>query len=95
MKTIEDMINISEPINESLVYDDIINKLNEAKENNVPIDEGILGSIAGVIGGAALGPKLGQAICKALGVDVKGTFGSLLTSRLVMASICGTLGWKL
>lgn len=89
------MINISEPINESLVYDDIINKLNEAKENNVPIDEGILGSIAGVIGGAALGPKLGQAICKALGVDVKGTFGSLLTSRLVMASICGTLGWKL
>ena len=89
------MINISEPINESLVYDDIINKLNEAKENNVPIDEGILGSIAGVIGGATLGPKLGQAICKALGVDVKGTFGSLLTSRLVMASICGTLGWKL
>lgn len=92
MKSMEEIAN---PINEDLTYDDIIQKLNEAKENNIPIDEGILGAIGGTILGAALGPKLGAAICKALGVDQKGTFGSLLTSRLVMASICGTMGWKM
>ena len=40
-------------------------------------------------------PKLGGAICKALGVDPKGSFGSLLTSRLVMGAICTTMGWKM
>ena len=84
MKTMEEIAN---PINEDLTYDDIIQKLNEAKENNVPIDEGILGAISGAV--------LGAAICKALGVDQKGTFGSLLTSKLVMGSIGATMGWKM
>lgn len=82
-------------INEELSYDKIIQKLNEAKENGTPIDEGIFGAIGGAILGAAVGPKLGAAICKALGVDPKGTFGSLLTSKLVMGSIGTTMGWKL
>ena len=76
-------------------YDKIIQKLYEAKENGTPIDEGIFGAIGGAILGAAVGPKLGAAICKALGVDPKGTFGSLLTSKLVMGSIGTTMGWKL
>ena len=84
MKTMEEIAN---PINEDLTYDDIIQKLNEAKENNVPIDEGILGAIGGAV--------LGAAICKALGVEQKGTFGSLLTSKLVMGSIGATMGWKM
>lgn len=92
MKSMEEIAN---PINEDLTYDDIIQKLNEAKENNVPIDEGILGAIGGVVLGTTFGPKLGGAICKALGVDPKGTFGSLLTSKLVMGSIGGVMGWKL
>ena len=82
-------------INESLVYDDIIQKLTEAKENGTPIDEGIFGAIGGAILGAAVGPKLGGAICRALGVDPKGTFGSLLTSKLVLGSIGATMGWKI
>ena len=82
-------------LNEALVYDDIIQKLNEAKENGTPIDEGIFGAIGGAILGAAVGPKLGAAICRALGVDPKGTFGSLLTSKLVLGSIGATMGWKL
>ena len=91
----EELANANNNINEALVYDDIIQKLNEAKENNIPIDEGILGAIGGAILGAAVGPKLGAAICRALGVDPKGTFGSLLTSKLVLGSIGATMGWKI
>ena len=98
MKSIEEMINIDsegQNITEDLNYDDIILKLQEAKENNLPIDEGVFGAIGGVILGSTMGPKLGAAICKALGCDPKGSFGSLLTSKLVMGAICGTMGWKL
>lgn len=92
MKTMEEIAN---PVNEDLTYDDIIQKLNEAKENGTPIDEGLFGAIGGAILGTTIGPKLGGAICKALGVDPKGSFGSLLTSRLVMGAICTSMGWKM
>jgi len=94
MKSIEEIIN-PEQITEELSYDNIIQKLNEAKENDTPIEEGILGAIGGAVLGAAIGPKLGAAICKALGCDPKGTFGSLLTSKLVLGSIGATMGWKI
>lgn len=94
MKNLEEIV-IDTQITEDLTYDSIIQKLQEAKENNVPIDEGIFGAIGGAILGASVGPKLGNAICKALGVDIKGTFGTLLTSKLVMGSIGATMGWKI
>lgn len=94
MKSIEELVNEGQ-INESLIYDEIIQKLNEAKENNIPVNEGIIGAIAGGMVGATVGPKLMQAICKALGVDVKGLFGSLLTSKLVMGSVGTAMGWRL
>ena len=94
MKSMEELANDNH-INESLVYDNIIQKLTEAKENGTPIDEGIFGAIGGTILGTTIGPKLGGALCRALGVDPKGTFGSLLTSKLVMGSIGTTMGWKL
>lgn len=94
MKTITEL-NDNMTITEDLNYDDIIQKLQEAKEQNLPIEEGIFGAIGGAVLGAALGPKLGGAICKALGVDPKGSFGSLLTSRLVMGAIGTTMGWKM
>lgn len=93
MKTMKELA--VEPITEELTYDEIIQKLQEAKENDLPIDEGIFGAIGGAILGAAVGPKLGAALCKALGVDPKGTFGSLLTSRLVLSAIGTSMGWKL
>ena len=93
MKTIND---IAVPqINEDLSYDTIIEKLQEAKENNMPIEEGVFGAIGGIVLGTAFGPKLGGAICKGLGVDPKGPFGSLITSKLVMGSIGGVMGWKI
>ena len=94
MKNLEEIAN-DKPITEELTYDLIIEKLNEAKENGTPIDEGVFGAIGGVVLGSAFGPKLGAAICKALGVDPKGSFGSLITSRLVMGAIGATMGWKI
>lgn len=97
MKSMEELANAAneQNLNEALVYDDIIQKLTEAKENGTPIDEGIFGAIGGAILGASIGPKLGGALCRALGVDPKGTFGSLLTSKLVLGSIGATMGWKM
>ena len=94
MRSMEELANVQN-VNEALVYDDIIQKLNEAKENGTPIDEGIFGAIGGAILGASIGPKLGGALCRALGVDPKGTFGSLLTSKLVLGSIGATMGFKI
>lgn len=94
MKSIKEMAEV-QPINEAAIYDDIIQKITEAKEAGVPIDEGILGAVAGGILGTTVGPKLMQAVCKALGVDVKGSFGSLLTSKLIMGAVGTSMGWRL
>ena len=94
MKSIEELANESQ-VNESLVYDNIIQKLTEAKENGIPVEEGFFGAVAGAIGGSIIGPKLGAALCKALGCDPKGAFGTLLTSKLVMGSIGAVMGWKI
>ena len=94
MKSMKEIANESQ-INETLVYDEIIQKLTEAKENGTPIEEGLLGAIAGTIIGTAMGPKLGLAICRALGIEQNGALGNLITSKLVMGAICGYMGWKL
>ena len=94
MKSMKEIANESQ-INETLVYDEIIQKLNEAKENGTPIEEGLLGAIGGTIIGTAMGPKLGLAICRGLGIEQKGALGNLITSKLVMGSICGYMGWKM
>lgn len=95
MKSLKEIVEQQQQITEELSYDSIIEKLQEAKENNVPIDEGIFGAIGGAILGTTVGPKLGMALCKALGVDPKGSFGSLLTSKLVMGAVGTTMGWKM
>ena len=59
------------------------------------MDEGVLGALIGAAAGATVGPSIMKAICKVLGVTENGTLGSLLTSRVVMASVCGELGLRL
>ncbi len=87
--------NNIDQVKEDLSYDDIIQKLQEAKEKEIPIDEGVIGSIFGGLAGATVGPKIMNAICNALGVDVKGAFGSLLTSRLILTTVGAKLGWRM
>lgn len=94
MENIDKFINDNQ-ITEELTYDNVIQKLQEAKEAGTPIDEGILGAIGGALLGASFGPKLGNAICSALGIDPKGALGSLMTSRLILGSIGAKMGWKL
>ena len=81
-------------LTESAQYDDVITRLNEAKEQGMPIEEGIIGALVGGVAGVTLAPSLMKAVCKVLGVDTKGQFGSLLTSRLVLGAVCAELGWK-
>ena len=94
MRTMTELAN-STPINEDLVlYDDIIQKLQEAKENNVAIEEGIFGAIFGGIAGAAAGPAIMKAIAKVLGIDEKGSSYALMTSKLTLTALGAYMGWK-
>ena len=92
MKTMEEIAN--QQIVEELNYDNVILKLQEAKENNIPLEEGLLGAIAGGLIGASIGPTVMKAICKILGVDERGQFGSLLTSRMMTTALGATMGWN-
>jgi hypothetical protein len=64
-------------------YNLLVEKLQKGEE----ISEGLFSGILGAAGGALVGPAIGRAICHALGIDENGTFGKLLTSRLVTAAI--------
>lgn len=81
-------------LNESAVYDDTIKRLMEAKEQGVPLEEGLFSSILGGAAGMTFGPAVMKAVCDALGVDVKGTFGSLLTSRIILTAVGAKIGWS-
>ncbi len=94
MKTLDKFTQEHNQITESMMYDDMIQKLQEAKESGTPIDEGLLGAVVGGIAGVTIAPSVMKAVCKILGVDPKGQFGSLITSRLVLAALCTEMGWR-
>ena len=94
MKKLEEYVDNSTQITEELNYDNVIAKLQEAKENGIPVEEGLIGAIVGGVAGAAVGPKIMKAICKARGVNESGPLGSLLTSRLILTAVGTTVGWK-
>lgn len=94
MKTLDEFTQEKNQINESMVYDEMIQKLQEAKESGTPIDEGLFGALVGGIAGITIAPSIMKAVCKVLGIDVKGQFGSLITSRLVLTALCVEMGWR-
>ena len=94
MKTLDEFTQEKNQITESMVYDEMIQKLQEAKESGKPIDEGLFGAIVGGVAGITIAPSIMKAVCKILGIDVKGQFGSLITSRLVLAALCTEMGWR-
>lgn len=73
-------------------YDEMIQKLTEAKESGMPLDEGVMGAIIGGLTGMTIAPAIMKALCKVLGIDQKGQFGNLLTSRLVLTAMGVELG---
>ena len=94
MKTLDEFNQEKNQITESMVYDEMIQKLQEAKESGKPIDEGLFGAIVGGVAGITIAPSIMKAVCKVLGIDVKGQFGSLITSRLVLTALCTEMGWR-
>ena len=94
MKTLNELTQENNQINEAMMYDDMIQKLQEAKETGKPIDEGLFGAVIGGLAGITIAPSIMKAICKILGIDIKGQFGSLITSRLVLTALCTEMGWK-
>ena len=94
MKTLDEFTQEKNQINESMVYEEMIQKLQEAKESGTPIDEGLFGALVGGIAGITIAPSIMKAVCKVLGIDVKGQFGSLITSRLVLTALCAEMGWR-
>ena len=94
MKTLNELTQENNQINEAMMYDDMIQKLQEAKEAGKPINEGLFGAVIGGLAGMTIAPSIMKAICKILGIDIKGQFGSLITSRLVLTALCTEMGWK-
>ncbi len=96
-------INLSEYtpkeiINSKKVYDYIVEAYDIAKQENKElddiIDEGLFSTIIGGAVGATVGQSIMKAICKCLGIDEKGTLGSLLTSKLVLTAMGAQLGYR-
>lgn len=81
-------------VSEDLKYDQLIDKLNEARAAGLTLEEGLLGAITGGLIGATVGPSVMKALCKILGVDERGQFGSLLTSRMVTTALGAAMGWS-
>ena len=83
-------------MNSKKLYDYIIESAEIAKEEGKSlddvVDEGIFSALVGVAAGATVGPSIMKAICKVLGIQETGTLGNLLTSRVVLAAVCGELG---
>ena len=92
METIaQETITINE---EQQAYDNLIQILQEAKANNTPIDEGLGKAILGGLAGATVGPAIMRAVCRVLGINETGPMGNLMTSRLILTTMGGYLGWK-
>jgi hypothetical protein len=95
MKSMETIAQETITINEEQqAYDNLIQILQEAKANNMPIDEGLGKAILGGLAGATVGPAIMRAVCRVLGINENGPMGNLMTSRLVLTAMGGYLGWK-
>lgn len=94
MRTIHECVT-HQTINEDAAYDEIIKHLENAKENGMPLNEGVFGSLFGGMAGMTVGPMIMKAVASCLGIDLKGPLGNLMTSKLVLTSVGAKLGWRM
>ena len=90
----ESIQTIVDKHDEQLAYDKIIELLQEAKENEEPLDEGVGKALIGAAAGITVGPSIMKGVCHVLGIDEKGTLGNLMTSSLVLTALAAYLGWR-
>lgn len=79
---------------ERQAYDDMINLLMEARDNNAPIDEGIVKAVIGGLSGVTIGPTVMKGVAKVLGITPDGALYNLMTSRLIVTALAAYLGAK-
>ena len=89
----QDIVDSTEII-ESNGYDEVIKLSQEAKEQDVPLDEGIGKALLGAAAGVTVGPAIMKGVCKVLGISETGALGNLMTSRLILTALGGYLGYK-
>lgn len=90
-----DEFNNEVVLNESdmQIVNEAADKIAEMLKNGDEIDEGIFNAILGGAAGYALGPSIGTAICKALGVT-SGLLYNLLTSKAFTTAVSAYLGYR-
>ena len=85
-------------MNTKKLYNYIIESAEIAKKEDVPLedvlDEGIFGALVGGALSATVGQTIMKSICKVLGISESGVLGNLLTSKVVLAALGGTLGYR-
>ena len=94
MKSMQDIVDSVDTVSESKGYDEVIKLLQEAKEQEVPLDEGIGKALLGAAAGVTVGPTIMKGVCKVLGISETGALGNLMTSRLILTALAGYLGYK-
>ena len=94
MKSMQDIVDSIDTVSESKGYDEVIKLLQEAKEQEVPLDEGIGKAILGAAAGVTVGPNIMKGVCKVLGISESGALGNLMTSRLILTALAVYLGYK-
>ena len=90
-----DEFNNAAVLNESdmQIVNEAADKIAEMLKNGDEIDEGIFNAILGGAAGYALGPSIGTAICKALGVT-SGLLYNLLTRKAFTTAVSVYLGYR-
>jgi len=86
---VDGMSNEELKVNEE-AYKTLIEYIEQGKDLN-ELDEGVFGAIFGGLAGVTVGPWLGKAICKCLGID-KGLLYDVFTSRLFTTALGVTIG---
>jgi hypothetical protein len=89
-KKIDKIISKNIEVLENLQVELLIKVISDPESLN----EGIIGRALGGIAGFALGPKIGKAIARVLGIE-KGPLFNVLTSRIVSAALAQELTKKL
>lgn len=77
-------------LNENVFIEENAKIFEQSIKDLKDLDEGLLSSLLGGAAGFLIGPTIGKALCKALGIE-RGVLWDLLNSKLVTTAIGATL----
>jgi hypothetical protein len=83
--------SMDDSVLETYIIEQLASKSYQQVYDEIALNEGFFGSLIGGLTGFALGKKVGEIICKALGIS-SGPLKDLLTSRLLGAAVGAAIG---